>query len=126
MEGGISAIMLVILFAATLLLEFLYELGGGITTYKPTSYIFVIDDSSSMVSNDPYNERVSAIKEIMERERIPYAVYKFSDDARLIRPMDSYHGDEDLGFNSYDVMCMMGDAEDNFPGGLSGSGADGL
>lgn len=21
---------------------------------------------------------------------------------------------EDLGFNSYDVMCMMGDAEDNF------------
>ena len=30
---------------------------------------------------------------------------QITEDSRFI---------EDLGFNSYDVMCMMGDAEDNF------------
>lgn len=97
---AISAIMLVILFAVTLLLEFLYELEGVLITNKPTSYVFVIDDSSSMYSADPHNERVSAIFEIMKDEDIPYAVYRFTDEAELIRGMDVYKGDEILKFKS--------------------------
>lgn len=95
-----TALLLVILFMAAILLEFLYELGGGIRTYEPTSYIFVIDDSSSMEINDSQNERVSVVPEIMKGETIPYAVYKFSDDATLIRDMNSYHGAEQLLFAS--------------------------
>ncbi len=106
MQGGLggffamTGLLLVILFMSTLLLEFLYELGGKVSTYTPTSYIFVIDDSASMSYNDFENERVSAIPEIMEGESIPYAVYKFSDDATLIRDMDMYQGADNLSFAS--------------------------
>ncbi len=44
------------------------------------------------------------IKEII-CEYVEVEPDSITEDSRFI---------EDLGFNSYDVMCMMGDAEDNF------------
>ena len=105
-DGGVgrffvrTGLLLILLFAATVLLEFLYELGGGFSIYEPTSYIFVIDDSSSMLSNDPDYKRGGAILEIMENETVPYAVYIFSDDASLIRSMAPYQDEEKLPLTS--------------------------
>jgi len=44
------------------------------------------------------------VKEII-CEYVEVEPESITEDSRFI---------EDLGFNSYDVMCMMGDAEDNF------------
>ena len=45
-------ITLVIMTISSGVLEFLYEIGGKISPKNATSYVFVIDDSGSMQSND--------------------------------------------------------------------------
>ena len=99
-EAGLLAAFILLTFAASFLLEFIYELGGDIHDYKPTSYVFVIDDSGSMYGNDPDNLRVAAISEIMKEEDIPYSVYKFSDDAELISEMKNYEDSDSYSFTS--------------------------
>jgi len=51
-------ITMVVLTISSGLLEFLYEIGGKYSPKNATSYIFVIDDSGSMQSNDSANERI--------------------------------------------------------------------
>ena len=97
---GVIALCLLITFMATLVLEFLYEIGGSIQDYSPTSYVFVIDDSGSMSSNDPSMLRADAIGEIMKEEDIPYCVYKFSGDAELIREIGDYQDGDAYEFTS--------------------------
>ena len=77
--AGLLALCILGTFMAALLLEFIYELGGANWNYTPTSYVFVIDDSGSMYSNDPQTLRASAIGEIMKDEDIPYDLKSYTD-----------------------------------------------
>lgn len=69
--------------------EFIYELNPQNKPVEPTSYIFVIDESGSMGSNDPSGLRYEAIPEIMKASEsgFPYMVYTFSDDTKIVRNM---------------------------------------
>ena len=80
--------ILVISILATLL-EFLYELSPEHKEIEASSYVFILDESGSMNSNDPSGLRYKAISEIMREERndLPYMVYTFSDNARIVRNM---------------------------------------
>lgn len=70
-------------------LEYIYELNPKFKEIKPTSYIFVIDESGSMSSNDSAGLRYDAIPEIMEAEEagFPYMVYTFSNETHIARNM---------------------------------------
>ena len=73
------------------LFEFLYEdRGTFVNKAGPTSYIFMIDDSSSMTwdDRDPNRKRYDAVDMILQNKpsSFPYAVYSFSDSAKCIRP----------------------------------------
>ena len=97
---GLLFLCILCTFMGTLILEFLYELGGDFHYTEPTSYVFVIDDSGSMGGNDPDVQRAEAIGEIMREADIPYCVYKFSEYAELIRPMDDYQDTDSYDFTS--------------------------
>jgi len=53
---------------------------------RDTSLIFLVDDSGSMMQNDPNVVRVSAIKDLLAGcdPDFPYAVYAFTQDIRLV------------------------------------------
>ena len=58
---------------------------------KATSYVFVLDDSGSMLDNDPQVNRLTAVRAIVEdlernRPDFPYAIYTFSSDTEMLRP----------------------------------------
>lgn len=83
MIGGIVILGLSILF------QFLYELNSEIESEHPSSYIFVIDDSGSMESNDPSALRYAAIEEVLDGmpEEFPYMIYQFSHGVNVLRDM---------------------------------------
>ena len=95
---------LVVLFAfllITTVFEFLYELGKE-EIPEPTSLVFLIDDSGSMKGNEA--DRVKALNEVMKNSNLPFAVYSFADDAKLLRNMEVYQTDiteENLNFASF-------------------------
>lgn len=87
-DGGKNLIVLIGVLVGVLLLgtlfEFIYELNFFDTNFiyrDPTSYVFIIDNSGSMSTNDPEALRYEAIEEIIEDkdDNFPYAVYSFSD-----------------------------------------------
>ncbi len=92
-----AAIALAVLIVLSGVFEFLYEIesiGTG-NSGHPTSYIFLVDDSSSMGGNDFGFERVTAIEKIMsEEDDVPYAVYKYEDDVTLVRDMKKFDENE--------------------------------
>ena len=125
---GVLAILLVLVFLLTGVFEFLYELGGK-NDIRPTSYIFLIDDSGSMAGNDRSNVRPSAIEEIMkDSAELPYAVYKFESGATLLKGMGKYApGDAaQLNFQSYGGTNILGSVrtvlDDLRSGKLTGAG----
>lgn len=77
------------IFILAMSLEFLYELSPKHKEIKATSYVFVLDESGSMSTNDPAGLRYQAISEIMKEESadFPYMVYTFSDNAQIAREM---------------------------------------
>ena len=83
------SLSIVIIFFLSMLLEYLYELNPNQKITEPTSYIFVIDESASMSSNDPNGLRYNAISEIMNspQNTLPYMVYAFSSESRILRDM---------------------------------------
>lgn len=90
--GGIIAILLVgavALFALAALFQWLYSLGDAVVVTSPTSYVFVIDDSGSMSSNDPSDARYDAIDAVLQGQSsdFPYMVYAFASDVDMIREM---------------------------------------
>lgn len=87
---------LAIFFLSTSL-EFLYELTPKRQEIAATSYIFILDESGSMRSNDPSGLRYQAIPEIMKAEEpdFPYMVYTFSDTARMVREMEPFDPSDD-------------------------------
>ncbi|WP_296875613.1 vWA domain-containing protein [Thomasclavelia sp.] len=79
------------LFIATLF-EYIYEMNFSKEKYvymEPTSYVFIIDNSSSMNGNDPDDQRYDAIEEIIanQDDDFPYAIYSFNDSLKCQREM---------------------------------------
>lgn len=94
------------IFLSSILFEFLYELNPiYFNLSKPTSYIFLIDDSASMLTNDPNCMRNDAIYNVMQDcdDDFPYAVYSFSNECKQISPMQpaSSAQNENYGFESH-------------------------
>lgn len=83
----IIAVVVISLFAG--LFQFIYGFGATEKQSKPTSYVFVIDDSGSMEGNDPQQLRYSAINEILQEqpEDFPYMIYSFSNGSQILRDM---------------------------------------
>lgn len=79
----------VVIFAAAALFQWLYGLRLERKDIGPTSYIFMIDDSESMLDSDPQEERYAAIPSVLAGmdQDFPYMVYHFSDDIKRIRDM---------------------------------------
>ncbi len=106
----------------TALFEFLYELGGNKISQKQASelqYVFLIDDSGSMTSNDEDNLRYDAVEEIIG-DMVPtnrFAVYSFSDETFCVTPMESkqsldytYEGSEELMGGGTYMLTAIDDA----------------
>lgn len=72
-----------------ILFEFIYELDFSSVRTVADNYVFAIDNSGSMQDNDPNQERVAAIKQLLSNrdEDVEFAVYTFSEDIRCIREM---------------------------------------
>ena len=81
-------VCLVVLMLLGALLEWIYD-HETVTSATPTSYIFVLDESGSMESNDPELLRYEAVNTVVSTlsADVPYAVYMFSSDCELIREM---------------------------------------
>ncbi|MBE6679642.1 MAG: VWA domain-containing protein, partial [Ruminococcaceae bacterium] len=112
---------LVVLFIASGAFEFLYELEKRNYT-KPSSYVFVIDDSGSMTGSDPRMQRVAAIDAIMAKEAadFPYAVYRFTGEVELVRDMAPYQQGEIIEFNptgGTDIVLALSRAIDDIKAG---------
>ena len=82
-------ISLIGIFCISMLLEIIYEVGEKNVYNEPTSYIFLIDDSGSMMDNDPNEERVQAVSTVVNDKEsdFNYAVYTFDDKYNLARTM---------------------------------------
>lgn len=83
-------IFLAALIVGSFIFEILYEIGAQkYINPDPTAYIFLIDDSGSMETNDPQNQRVDAISSAMSATEplMPFCVYKFTNSAYNICPL---------------------------------------
>ena len=82
------AVCLVVLFLGSMLLEWIYD-HEELQTMDSTAYIFILDESGSMASNDPSYERYDSVDQLMSAmsQDTPYAVYMFSNDCVKIRDM---------------------------------------
>lgn len=83
------AILLAAVFLVSMLFEFLYELGADATIPEADAYVLMIDDSGSMSSNDPNQQRGQAINTLLKDKSadFPYAIYTFADTAVQVRGM---------------------------------------
>lgn len=81
-------VCLVVLMLFSALFEWIYD-NETIKVASPTSYIFVLDESGSMESNDPQLLRYEAVNTVVSTldADVPYAVYLFSTDCVRIRDM---------------------------------------
>ena len=77
----LNVMCLVAIFLLGILFEFLYEICGGFKNGEPTSYIFVLDTSSSMESTDNNHQMSEALQTIITDmdDGFPFAVYSFND-----------------------------------------------
>ncbi len=82
------AVCLVVLFLFTMLFEWIYD-HEEMKSVSGSSYVFVLDESGSMTSNDPTYQRYEAVKAVSRNlaSDVPYAVYMFSNDCVQIRDM---------------------------------------
>ncbi len=82
-------VALIAVFLGSMLLEFLYELGGDLWAPEPTSYIFALDISSSMTVTDPNNQEAEAVKKIIGQmdDDFPFAVYTFATNVERVEEM---------------------------------------
>lgn len=80
-----------LMMVGSVLFEFLYELHFPGKNQLSDSYIFVLDNSGSMLQSDPEGIRFDAVENLLSTkdDDFKYAVYTFSDDVILARNMDS-------------------------------------
>lgn len=92
-SNGLPTLLLfVCIFAAATIFEILYEINFSKPKDKtPTSYIFLIDDSASMSSNDPTDQRIDAIFSVISQcdADFPVCVYKFTSNCNCILEMQN-------------------------------------
>jgi len=89
----LTLLSFVVFVGSTALLEFLYELEGAmkINPIDKFQYAFLIDDSGSMYTNDPADERYDAVEKIINNmdSTEDFAVYRFSNYTYCSTPMGS-------------------------------------
>lgn len=80
---------ILILFLSSLFEFFYSQISLKITKQDFLSYLFIVDNSSSMDKTDPDGMRYKAIDKLLEdkNSKFEYAVYKFSDSTQLVREM---------------------------------------
>lgn len=122
-----AAIALVVLLIASGGFEALYELEKR-DLKNASSYIFLIDDSGSMEMNDPDNKRADAIDAIMSKEKadFPFAVYRFTHEAELLRGMAPYRTGETFAFDASggtDIVGALNKVTDDLASGAVQAGA---
>ena len=78
-----------VLLGASYAFEVIYEFEVETDETPPSSLVFLIDDSGSMLYNDPGGKRYAAIASAATEagDDVPYAVYRFSDAVELVRGM---------------------------------------
>lgn len=98
-SGGLSPKSvsdIIAVFASTVLIaalgtlfQWIYGLHYDREPTEPTAYIFVIDDSGSMESNDPDQLRYAAVNKVLEKKPadFPYMIYGFSTQVSILREM---------------------------------------
>lgn len=76
------------LFLCTMFFEWIYDCQEE-RAAGASSYIFLLDESGSMETNDPDLQRYGAVESVVHTlpEDVPYAVYMFSDNCVRIRDM---------------------------------------
>jgi len=94
--------------AAAVGLEFLYELGFEQSGVNYDDYIFVVDDSGSMSGNDPRDQRYSALTQLLDRmdDSNQVGIIRFSsgiDDEIEPAVVDSDHKDALTDFISQQI-----------------------
>lgn len=96
LNGGGAGSVLIAIFASTVLIaalgtlfQWIYGLHYDREPTEPTAYIFVIDDSGSMESNDPDQLRYAAVNKVLEKKPadFPYMIYGFSNQVSILREM---------------------------------------
>ncbi|MBQ8249981.1 MAG: VWA domain-containing protein [Clostridia bacterium] len=118
-----GAIAIAVIFLASGILEFVYELNiSTFTMGDASSYVFVIDDSGSMEISDPDMKRADAISEIMEKEDadFEFAIYRFTHEVFKIRDMAPYQKGEQFAFEptgGTDVVAALRMAVDDIISG---------
>lgn len=82
-------VALLVMMCAAAVFELIYDIEIHKKNQDITSYIFVIDNSGSMDSQDPHGVRYDVIKELLSEKNddFEYALYTFSDEAVLQRTM---------------------------------------
>lgn len=85
----VSAICILLLLLLGMFFEFLYELDFGKMEPVKDNYIFAIDNSGSMKTNDPNQKRTAAVLQLLENkeESVEFAVYSFGDTIEKVRDM---------------------------------------
>lgn len=86
---GVVAISL-LMFGAEYLYENSFNFDHQMIAAADT-YVFLIDDSTSMLTNDPSRERYEAIEDILsdKPDSTQFTVYSFADTTRQIIPMQT-------------------------------------
>jgi hypothetical protein len=116
-EGGTVGLLaagVVIVFGLAVLFQWIYGKDFSQETITATSYIFVVDDSGSMGSNDPLQERYAAIETVLadQPETFPYMVYGFSNSVSVLRDMAPIaEGHDELYGNSTGGTAIRGALE---------------
>lgn len=81
LNGGGAGSVLIAVFASTVLIaalgtlfQWIYGLHYDREPTEPTAYIFVIDDSGSMESNDPDQLRYAAVNKVLEKSLLIFPI----------------------------------------------------
>lgn len=105
------------------LFEVLYELQFGKKATEPTSYVFVMDNSGSMETNDPENMRYEGIRSVLRNKEpdFPFAVYLFANNSSVLRSMGPVSQGTDLPVDEpiggTGILTVIGDLYDDIDSG---------
>ena len=105
------AVILVVIFLLGMLFQWIYGMHFDKELQKPSSYVFLIDDSGSMEGNDPTGLRYEALDQVLADmpEDFTYMVYAFSDGVTMQREMLPISaGKGNLTHNNYGGTAIKG------------------
>lgn len=90
--GICTGIFVILTFTVAALFQWVYESSIENQVVEPTSYVFLIDESSSMKDSDSEQQRYGAIQKILKNmsENTSFMVYGFSDEISLKTKLRKY------------------------------------